>query len=247
MSHPLPLVNVSRADVVRISLTPAAALAGAPDDGATALLRPAILDQDWPDVTNELITASAADLAGLLASRQLSARERPRRTSTGRPRWMASSGPISMSTGMARSRRRRGRPAAMAGEDLHPLAGLPIAVRTWSSRRACRPRPVRASSRAGYRRMTRPSSRGCVPRVCRFSARPIWTSSRWAHSTSTRHTDRRTTRGISTGFQAARVADRPPRSPLSRRRWRSAPTPAGRSASPRPSPGPSGRSRRMAG
>ena len=46
MSHPLTLVNVSRADVVRISLTPAAALAGAPDVEQQRFSVPRILDQD---------------------------------------------------------------------------------------------------------------------------------------------------------------------------------------------------------
>ena len=46
MSHPLPLVNVSRADVVRPSLTSADALAGAPDAQAGRFAVPRILDEE---------------------------------------------------------------------------------------------------------------------------------------------------------------------------------------------------------
>ena len=79
--------------------------------------------------------------------------------------------------------------------------------------------------------------------ACRSSARPTWTSSRWAPPPSTPPTARPTTRGTSTGSPAAPAAARPPRSPPSRRRSRSAPTPAARSASPAPSPAPSASSR----
>ena len=83
--------------------------------------------------------------------------------------------------------------------------------------------------------------------ACRSSARRTWTSSRWAPPPSTRPTARPTTRGTSTGSRAARVAARRLRSPRSRRRWRSAPTPAARSASRAPSPARSGSSRPTAG
>ncbi len=46
MSHPMPLVNVSRPDVTRASLTPEQALAGAPDVEAQRFSVPRILDQD---------------------------------------------------------------------------------------------------------------------------------------------------------------------------------------------------------
>jgi len=46
MSHPLPLVNVSRPDEVRPSLTPQAALAGAPEVDEQRFSVPRILDQD---------------------------------------------------------------------------------------------------------------------------------------------------------------------------------------------------------
>ena len=44
MSHPLPLVNVSREDVVRPSLTPADALSGAPEVELQRFSVPRILD-----------------------------------------------------------------------------------------------------------------------------------------------------------------------------------------------------------
>lgn len=46
MSHPLPLVNVTRADEVRPSLTVAEALSGAPGAEAGRFAVPRILDQD---------------------------------------------------------------------------------------------------------------------------------------------------------------------------------------------------------
>ena len=76
-----------------------------------------------------------------------------------------------------------------------------------------------------------------------FSARPTWTSSRWARPPRTRRSARRTTPGTSAGCPAARPAARPRRSPRSRRRWASAPTPADRSASPPRSAGSSASSR----
>ena len=46
MSHPMPLVNVTRPDVVRPSLTPEEALAGAPEAEQQRFAVPRILDQD---------------------------------------------------------------------------------------------------------------------------------------------------------------------------------------------------------
>ncbi|RNI21279.1 Asp-tRNA(Asn)/Glu-tRNA(Gln) amidotransferase subunit GatC [Flexivirga caeni] len=46
MSHPLPLENVTRDDVVRPSLTPAEALAAAPKVQAERFAVPRILDED---------------------------------------------------------------------------------------------------------------------------------------------------------------------------------------------------------
>jgi aspartyl-tRNA(Asn)/glutamyl-tRNA(Gln) amidotransferase subunit C len=46
MSHPLPLVNVSRPDEIRPSLTPAQALSGAPEADLQRFSVPRILDED---------------------------------------------------------------------------------------------------------------------------------------------------------------------------------------------------------
>ena len=46
MSHPLPLTNVTRPDVVRPSLTAAEALAGAPASEQQRFSVPRILDED---------------------------------------------------------------------------------------------------------------------------------------------------------------------------------------------------------
>ena len=59
------------------------------------------------------------------------------------------------------------------------------------------------------------------------SARPTWTSSRWARRPRTPRSASPTTRGTPTASRAARRAARRPRSPPASRRSRSAPTPAG--------------------
>lgn len=46
MSHPLPLVNVTRPDEVRPSLTPEQALSGAPEADLQRFSVPRILDED---------------------------------------------------------------------------------------------------------------------------------------------------------------------------------------------------------
>ena len=46
MSHPMPLVNVTRPDVVQPSLTPQEALAGAPEVQEQRFSVPRILDED---------------------------------------------------------------------------------------------------------------------------------------------------------------------------------------------------------
>ena len=118
-------------------------------------------------------------------------------------------------------------------------------------------RPDRGQGRARHRgpahhlRLADPRGLGAAVRrdggrhaasrpACRSSARPTWTSSRWAPPPSTPPTGRPTTRGTSTGSPAAPAAARPPRSRPSRRRWPSAPTPAARSASRARSPARSG-------
>ena len=46
MSHPMPLVNVTRPDEVRPSLSPEAALSGAPEQDQQRFSVPRILDED---------------------------------------------------------------------------------------------------------------------------------------------------------------------------------------------------------
>lgn len=46
MSHPMPLVNITRPDVVRPSLSPEEALAGAPEQDQQRFAVPRILDED---------------------------------------------------------------------------------------------------------------------------------------------------------------------------------------------------------
>lgn len=46
MSHPMPLVNVTRPDIVRQSLAASAALAGAPEQDQQRFSVPRILDED---------------------------------------------------------------------------------------------------------------------------------------------------------------------------------------------------------
>lgn len=55
-----------------------------------------------------------------------------------------------------------------------------------------------------------------MPRACRSSARPTWTSSRWAPRPSTRRTGTPTTPGTSTASPAVRVVARPRPSPRTR-------------------------------
>ena len=64
-------------------------------------------------------------------------------------------------------------------------------------------------------------------------ARPTSTSSRWARRPRTRRSARPATRAIRAAFRADRRAGRPLPSPPDSRPWRSDPTPAARSASPR--------------
>ena len=136
--------------------------------------------------------------------------------------------------------------ARAAGEELGPLAGVPLALKDVLTMKGA---PTTCGSRIledGTRRTTRPSPAGCAKRGSSSSARPTWTSSPWAPPPSTRRTARPTTPGTSTGSPEAREVAALPHSRPSRPRWRSAPTPVGRSASPLPSLARSASSPRMA-
>ena len=234
-SHALPLTNVFREDVVVPGLTPEQALSGAPA-GAAALLGAAdpggraVSAADDPSRT-------AAELADALAAGETTSVEL---TQAHLDRIADVDGAVhaflhvdaegALAQAAASDARRA------AGTPASPLDGVPIAVKD-----------VLATGAAHHLRLEDPRGldpavrrhrgrAGCARPACRSSARPTWTSSRWAPRPSTRRTAPPTTRGTSTGSRAAPAAARPPRWPPSRRRSRSAPTPAARSASPAPSP-----------
>ena len=177
-------------------------------------------------------------------------RGRPRPTWTGSPPSTATCTRSCTSTPTARWRRPRdGRRAARRGR----AASARWPASRWRSRTSSPPRACPTT--CGLE-----DPRGLAPAVRRHrhraaaatpasssSARPTWTSSRWARPPRTPPTARPATRGTSTGSPAAPAAARPRRSPRSRRRWPSAPTPAARSASPPPSPASSASSRPTAG
>ena len=108
----------------------------------------------------------------------------------------------------ARSRRRPRWMRSAAGEPVGPLAGVPLALKDVFTTPACRPPAARRSSRAGSRRTTPRSPSGCSTPASSSSARPTWTSSRWARRRRTPRTARPATRGTSTGSPAAPAAAR---------------------------------------
>ena len=119
-----------------------------------------------------------------------------------------------------------------AADELHVLAGVPIAVKDLIV-------TIGQPTTAGTAPTTPPSSSACAPRRCRSSARRTWTSSRWARPPNTPPTAPRATPGTWTVSRAdPAVAPLPPSRP-SKPRWPSARTPVAPSASPAPSPAPS--------
>ncbi len=119
-----------------------------------------------------------------------------------------------------------------AGEDLGPLAGVPVALKDVFTQVGI---PTTAGCecwRAGGRHMTPVSSIDCAAPIASFSAKPTWTSSRWGPPRSIPATDPPVTRGISNESLAAPEVDPPQPSPRLRRRWASERTPAVRFVSP---------------
>ena len=215
-SHPLPVTNVFREDVVAPCTDPRAGAVGAP-----AVEEPAVrgaADPGGRAVTHDLTRRTAAELADALgAPGRRRASRSPRPSSTGSPRWTARCTRSCTST--PRARWRRPGPPTSAGP-------------TASSCSRARRGPDRGQGRARHRgaadhvRLEDP--RGLGPAVrrhggragsrrpgCRSSARPTWTSSRWAPRPSTRRTAPPATRGTSTGSPAAPAAAPPRRSPPS--------------------------------
>ena len=139
---------------------------------------------------------------------------------------------------------RHRREARITANPSSPLAGVPVAVKDVFTTRGmpttCGSRDPRRLAPA-VRRHHRRAARARPARSS--SARPTWTSSRWARPRRTPRSGRAATRGTWARSRAARPAGRPRRSPPTRRRWPSAPTPAARSASPPRSAARSARSR----
>ena len=214
-----PSQNVFRPDVVGETLTPRAGAAERP--GCCGRTFPRDRDPGGGAVS-DLTRLTAAALSRSSRAERSRASRRRTRTWIGSPPSTATSTRSCTSATtpwMSRPTSTAAAPRAMSS------ARSPVCLspsRTCSSRPTC-PRPAaRASSRATCRPSTRPSSRARAPRDSCRSARPTWTSSRWARRPSTPPTARRTTRGTSTAFPAAPAAVRPRPSPPSRRRSRSA-------------------------
>ena len=139
---------------------------------------------------------------------------------------------------------RGARPAKWSGR----LAGVPVAIKdvlcVEGEPTTCGSRMLR-NFRPPYDATVIAKLRGRRARSC--SARPTWTSLRWARRRRIARTGRPRTRGMSRACPAARrAARRRPSRPIWLR-WRWAPTPAARSASRRRSAASSGSSRPTAG
>ena len=215
-AHPLPLVNVFRADEVRPEPAarrgagggaggrrrpvprPAHPRRGTVSDGARAS-RPTVR----AGRRGRRATCVEEHLAAIDGARGRAARVQPRDSPTTRAR-------------RGRRDRRRGRRAATIPG---PLAGVPIALKDNLCTRGV---PTTCSSRIleGWRP---PYDATVVDRVLRGaarsrSARPTSTSSRWARPPRTRRSARRATRATCRACRVARAAARRPRSrPGSRR------------------------------
>ena len=183
---------------------------------------------------DELITKTAAELAAAVAAGEVSAAE----VTTAHLDRIAAVDDrvkaflhVAADDALAQAREVDRRRAA--GEPLGALAGRPGRGQgPVRHRRDADDLRVEDPRRLGTRRTSRRSPGGCATRAPSSSARPTWTSSRWARPRRTPGSGRRTTRGTWPRCPAAPPAARPPPSPPTRRRSRSARTPAARSASP---------------
>ncbi len=181
---------------------------------------------------SELIRKTAAELAAAITAGEVSAAEV---TQAHLDRIAAVDGKVkaflhvAADDALAQAREVDRRRAA--GEPLGALAGVPVAVKDLFATVGM---PTTCGSKIleGWvppYESTSPG--GCARPAPSSSARPTWTSSRWAPPPRTPASGRRTTRGTWPRCPAAPRAARPPRSPPTRRRSRSARTPAARSAS----------------
>ena len=173
-AHPLPLVNVLRADDVRAGPRPRRSARGRargrgrPLPGAAHPGRSAV---------------TAAEIVGRRPRRRGARRadvleEHLARVDAREPEIHAFNLVLADDARRGRERgRRRGRRAARIRARWPACRSR---SRTTSRRAGSRRRARRASSKAGGRRTTRPSCSGCAPRARCSSARPTSTSSRWA-------------------------------------------------------------------
>ncbi len=211
-SHVVALENVLRADEPR----PEPAARAGP--GARARSRRRRLPRPLPAGVSaaavELIELTVAEAAGAdrapatLSARRVLRRLRARRRRATRSTPTSGRGDAARPTSRAPAPRRTSRGG-------RPLAGSRSRSRTSSAPRGSRPRRARGSSRATaplHGDRGPPARRGRGP-AC--SARPTWTSSRWAPRTRTPATARCSTRwdrervpGGSSGGSAAAVAGR---------------------------------------
>ena len=246
-SHPMPLVNVFRDDVVRPcadqrrgalrrALGGVRALPRAPDPGrgVSAAVSPT---HERPDPAHR-----RRDRRGRRERPGVRRRGRPGAPRPHRRRRRARARlPARRRRGRARGGRRRRRGPRAAGATLSPLAGVPLALKDVLTQRGI---PTTCGSRIleGWR----PPYDATV--TARLKAAGV------VHPRQDQHgrvrdgllhralgvRARRTTRGTSSASPAVPAAARPRRSPRSRRRSRSAPTPVARSASRLRSPARSG-------